>query len=159
MVVTPYTDPGYGMPNPYIGNLNQAPGMAVGGYLLANQLMAPNQGQYQSPQNRLAPWSNFDANSEQPEPPEPLPGITSGPPRYGQDTSQLHWQRPPTWTQQLGNTRPADYNVDPNMLRNAPPAFRIWRGGTVQLPASRYPDTGEFWAERWRLPSPREQSD
>jgi hypothetical protein len=60
MAVQPYADPGYGMPNPYIGNLNQSPGQVVGGYLLANQLMGPpNQGQYQSQQNRLAPWSNW----------------------------------------------------------------------------------------------------
>jgi hypothetical protein len=36
MAVQPYTDPGYGKPNPYIGNLNQAPGVAVGGYLPAS---------------------------------------------------------------------------------------------------------------------------
>jgi hypothetical protein len=40
MVVQPYTDPGYGMPNPYIGNLNQAPGVAVGGALRANALQS-----------------------------------------------------------------------------------------------------------------------
>jgi hypothetical protein len=38
MVAQPYADPGYGMPNAYVGNLNQAPGMAVGGYLPVNAL-------------------------------------------------------------------------------------------------------------------------
>ena len=33
MAVQPYADPGYGMPNAYVGNLNQSPGQTVGGYL------------------------------------------------------------------------------------------------------------------------------
>jgi hypothetical protein len=40
MVVLPYTDPGYGMPNADIGNLNQSPGLAVGGALRANVLQS-----------------------------------------------------------------------------------------------------------------------
>jgi hypothetical protein len=36
MVVKPYADPGYAMPNPNLGNLNQAPGQEVGGTLPAN---------------------------------------------------------------------------------------------------------------------------
>ena len=66
MVVQPYADPGYGMPNPYIGNLNQAPGVAVGGYLQASGTVNP---MFQPgvpppgnalPSNRLAPWSNWE---------------------------------------------------------------------------------------------------
>ena len=36
MVVQPYADPGYGMPNASEGNLNQSPGQTVGGYLPAS---------------------------------------------------------------------------------------------------------------------------
>jgi hypothetical protein len=35
-------DPGYGMPNPDRGNLNQAPGQTVGGWLPVNALGPPN---------------------------------------------------------------------------------------------------------------------
>ena len=35
MVVQPYADPGYAMPNASEGNLNQSPGQVVGGYLPA----------------------------------------------------------------------------------------------------------------------------
>jgi hypothetical protein len=42
MVVQPYVDPGYGMPNAFVGNLNQAPGLDVGGWLRANALQGPS---------------------------------------------------------------------------------------------------------------------
>jgi hypothetical protein len=44
MIAQPYADPGYGMPNAYVGNLNQAPGLVVGGALRANalQITDPN---------------------------------------------------------------------------------------------------------------------
>lgn len=44
MVVQPYADPGYGMPNAMVGNLNQSPGQEVGGWLRANalQITDPN---------------------------------------------------------------------------------------------------------------------
>jgi hypothetical protein len=35
MVVQPPVDPGYAMPNAHVGNLNQTPGQAVGGWLPA----------------------------------------------------------------------------------------------------------------------------
>ena len=37
MVAQPGADPGYGMPNAYVGNLNQAPGIATQGWLPASQ--------------------------------------------------------------------------------------------------------------------------
>jgi hypothetical protein len=42
MIVQPSLDPGYGMPNPDRGNLNQAPGQTVGGWLPVNALGPPN---------------------------------------------------------------------------------------------------------------------
>ena len=38
MVATPSVDPGYAMPNAFVGNLNQAPGQVVGGTLPASLL-------------------------------------------------------------------------------------------------------------------------
>jgi hypothetical protein len=38
MVAQPYADPGYAMPNAFVGNLNQAPGQEVGGALPASLL-------------------------------------------------------------------------------------------------------------------------
>lgn len=93
-------NPYYGMPNAYVGNLDQSPGQIVGGYLQAsdaNQLLQPGVPSGAAPPNRLAPWSNFGgdesfddywreqaralaANPNDYGQPEPLPGITSGAP-------------------------------------------------------------------------------
>ena len=124
MVVQPYADPGYGMPNAYVGNLNQSPGVAVGGYLpvsgTANPMFQPGiipPGNEQ-PQNRLAPWSNWEgddgapsndywreqarrlaANPEDYGKPAPLPGITSGaPPKpWGLNRDQPTWNERPAY--------------------------------------------------------------
>ena len=123
MAVQPYADPGYAMPNPYIGNLNQSPGMAVGGYLqtsgTANPMFQPGvQAVNAAPQNRLAPWSNFGAdetpaesdywleqarrlraNPEDYGKVEPLPGITSGaaPKPWGLNRDQPTWNQLPAY--------------------------------------------------------------
>ena len=41
MVASPYADPGYAMPNVDLGNLNQAPGQEVSGWLPASAQMNP----------------------------------------------------------------------------------------------------------------------
>ena len=80
---------------------------------------------------------------------EPLPGITSGAPRYGQNTSQLGWQaaQQPVgpssssgWSRAIGETRPADFDVDrramlPGLGSSVSPVFKIWRGGNVLMPS------------------------
>ena len=162
MVAQPYADPGYGMPNAFVGNLNQSPGMNVGGYLPVNALQGPTPGDNpltEAPpaQSPLFDPRQFGAESEAELSPlerwlaeqraksnakgfEPLPGITSGaPPKpWGLDRTQLPLQpKPPTWEQQLSASRPADYSVDPRM--NAQPplrAFKIPGGGTVYLPTA-----------------------
>ena len=136
--VPPYTDPG--------------------GYLLANQLLDPNQVQGQTTmQNRLAPWSNWDGDAGNDQiAKEQLPP-------WDNDPSLL----PPrlTWEQQIAASRPADYNIDPRMQANpgyyTPRSFKVWHGGTVRTPGavSTYQDPGEFPTMRWLLPAAREQTD
>jgi hypothetical protein len=156
MVVQPYADPGYGMPNAFVGNLNQAPGLAVGGALRANVLQsidsisnnplagAPQQIDYDQDHpfySEVSPLERFLAQQRAKNNArgfEPLPGITSGaaPKPWGLDRAQLPQQaRPPTWEQQLSASRPADYSVDPRMQTQQPlRAFKMPGGGTVYLP-------------------------
>lgn len=140
-----------------ISNPYRPPYGANGGYLLANQLLDPNQVQGQTAlPNRLAPWSNWDAD----------PGNDYGAerlPPWDNDPSLL----PPrlTWEQQIAASRPADFTVDPRMQATpgyyTPRSFKVWRGGTVRTPGAvaTYQDPGEFPAMRWLLPAAREQTD
>lgn len=94
-------------------------------------------------------------------PAEPLPGITSGAPRYGQNTSQLGWQdKPenapsipaygPRFVARLHTNRPPDYGIDPRM-----PVARSFRGFSSPKPSlsGTDPDTTEqFGTQRWRGP-------
>jgi hypothetical protein len=59
MVTRPYADPGYGMPNAFVGNLNQAPGQEVGGWLRANalQITDPN-ADSDNPLARASAWAD-----------------------------------------------------------------------------------------------------
>jgi hypothetical protein len=43
MVAQPTVDPGYGLHNTPLGNLNQSPGQTIGGYLPANAQLTPQQ--------------------------------------------------------------------------------------------------------------------
>ena len=101
MVAQPYADPGYGMPNAFVGNLNQMPGMAVGGYLPVNALQSidPNSG------NPLT----------QPPPQGPVPD----------DRDDFYTASPlERWLAQQRAKNNGDYTVDPRMVMNAP-AYRI----------------------------------
>lgn len=112
----------------------------MNGYV--NTTFRPDLTDYTAPQNRLAPWSNWEgdggvpsndywleqarrlaANPEDYGRVEPLPGITSGaPPKpWGLDRTQLPQPPPPQpmrslWAEGIAGTRPGDSSVDPRAL-------------------------------------------
>ena len=138
MVVQPYADPGYGMPNAFVGNLNQSPGLVVGGVLRANALQGVDPSS-DNPLSQALPYGQFVGSDAELSPLErwlaqqraknnaqgyePLPGVTSGvPPKpWGLDRTQLPQQPPPQPYQSgfvaniLNRVRPMDPTSDPGM--------------------------------------------
>lgn len=119
MVAQPYADPGYSMPNAFVGNLNQSLGQTVGGYLPVNALQPANPN---TPGNPLAQGPSsidphqFFAETESELSPlerwlaqqraknnaqgfEPLPGITSGaaPKPWGLNRDQPTYNQLPAY--------------------------------------------------------------
>lgn len=151
MVVQPYTDPGYGMPNAFVGNLNQAPGQVVGGALPVNaQQIDTGENFYEiSPLERwLAQQRVKNAQRY-----EQLPGITSGPaPKpWGLDRSQLPQQTPP-------GTAPVDSGFIANVLNRLRPYDQTVDPRMFMGPQQQQPNPLEFNSPRWQSPYSDQQT-
>lgn len=60
MVAQPYADPGYAMPNAFVGNLNQAPGQTIGGTLRAGGMYPTDMGYMPPGSARVVPDKMYD---------------------------------------------------------------------------------------------------